>query len=124
MLKRNYMVPGDRPIIAIGYKYNTRKVLYFIAKTDAGSTNSGIPYLSKYTDQISNVFICPVACPLVMSNLFGSVNEVVSHNKSRQSDLALEEYWVTQFGWLLLCATVAMGMTIAIFWKLFHYGVK
>ena len=31
MLKRKYVVPRDRPLIAIGYKYNTQKVLYFIA---------------------------------------------------------------------------------------------
>ena len=52
------------------------------------------------------------------------MNEVDSHNKSRQSDLSLEKWWVTQCGWLRLCATVAMGMTITNCWKLFHYGVK
>ena len=31
----------------------------------------------------------PIACTLVMSKLFGSVNYVVFHNKSRQYDLAL-----------------------------------
>ena len=30
MLRRKPMVPGDRPLIAIGYKYNARKFLYFI----------------------------------------------------------------------------------------------
>ena len=52
------------------------------------------------------------------------MNEVDSHNKSRQSDLALEKWWVTQCGWLQLCTTVAMGMTITNCWKLFSYGVK
>ena len=61
------MVPGDRPLIAIGYKYNARKVLYFIVTENARSTNTGITYLSKYPDQFNNVAICPVACPLVMS---------------------------------------------------------
>ena len=53
-----------------------------------------------------------------------AVNEVDSHNKSRQSDLALEKWWVTQLFWLRLCKTVAMGMNITNFWKLFRYGVK
>ena len=53
-----------------------------------------------------------------------AVNEVDSHNKSRQFDLALEKWWVTQFGWLRLCTTVAMVMTITNCWKLFRYGVK
>ena len=64
------MVPGGRPLIAIGYKYNWRKVLSFIVKYIAGSTKTGIPYLSKYTDQFTNVSIRPVARPLVMSDIF------------------------------------------------------
>ena len=40
------------------------------------------------------------------------MNEVDSHNKSRQSYLALEKWWVTQCGWLRVCTIVAMGMTI------------
>ena len=61
------MVPGGRPLIAIGYKYNTRKVIYFIVTDNAGSTKTGIPYLSNYPDQFTNVSICPVARPLSMS---------------------------------------------------------
>ena len=61
------MVPRGRPLIAIGYKYNARKVLYFIVTYNSGSTNTGVPYLSKYPDQFTNVSICPVARPLVMS---------------------------------------------------------
>ena len=53
-----------------------------------------------------------------------AVNEVDSHNKPRQPDLALKKWWVTQCGWLRLYTTVAMGTTITNFWKLFHYGVK
>ena len=59
-----------------------------------------------------------------MSKCFGSVNEGKSHNKSRQSDLALEKFWVTKCGWLQLCTTVAMGVRITNYWKLFRYGVK
>ena len=61
------MVPGDRPLISIGYKYNARKVLSFIVTDNVGTTKTGIPYLSKYPDQFTNVVIHPVACPLVMS---------------------------------------------------------
>ena len=52
------------------------------------------------------------------------MNEVDYHNKSRQSDLALEKWWATQCGLLWLCTTVAMGMTITNGRKLFLYGVK
>ena len=73
------MVPGERELFAIGYKYNSRKVLSCVATSGAGSTTLGIPYLWKYPDQFSNVLILPVACPLLMSKFFCSVNEVNSH---------------------------------------------
>ena len=108
----------------MGYKYNAQKVLSFIATDNAGSTNTGIAYLSKYPDQFTNVIICPVARPLFMSKINSAVNEVDYHNKSRQSDLALDKWWVTQCVWLRLCTTFSMGMTITNFWKLFRCGVK
>ena len=43
--------PMVRPLIDIGYKYNTRKVLSFIVTEDSGSTKAGITYLSKYPEQ-------------------------------------------------------------------------
>ena len=101
------MVPGYRPLIAIGYKSNARNFVSFIVTDNAGSTNTGIPYLSKYYDQFTNVAIRPVARPHVMSKK-SAVNEVDYYNKSRQSVLALEKWWVTQCGWLWLCTTVAI----------------
>ena len=60
------MVPGDMPLISISFKYNARKVLPFIVTYNYGSTKTGIPYLTKYTDIFTNVAIRPVAHPLVM----------------------------------------------------------
>ena len=48
VLRSKSVVPGDRPLISIGYKYNMQKVLYFIVTDNTGITNTGIPYLSKY----------------------------------------------------------------------------
>ena len=91
------MVPGDMPLIDIGYKYNSQKFIYFIVTDNAGITKTGILYLYKYPDQFTNVAIRPVARPLVISNQY-AVNKVDSHNKPRQSDLALEKWRVTQCG--------------------------
>ena len=118
------MVPGGRPLISIGYKYNARKVRYFIVTDNVGITQAGLTYLFKYLYQFTNVDISPVAFPLVMFKFFPAVNEVYSHNKSRQSDLALEKFRVTQCGWIWLCKTFAMGITITNCWKLFCYGIK
>ena len=68
VLRSKPMVIWGRLIIAIGYKYNALKVLSFIVTDNAGSTKTGIPYLSKYPNQFTNVAIFPVDLPLVMSN--------------------------------------------------------
>ena len=124
LLRSKPMVPGERPLLAIGYNYNERKVQQFVDTEREGSTKLGIPYLSKYPEQFTYVSIRPIACPLLMYKFFGSVNEGDSYNKSRQSYLALEKFWVTQCSWLCLCTTVAIGMKITNCWKLFCYGVK
>ena len=83
VLRSKPMVPGGRPLIAIGYKYNARKVLSFIVTYNAGRTKTGIPYLSKYPDQFTNVVIHPVACPLVISKNISAVNEFDYHVRCR-----------------------------------------
>ena len=45
ILKRNPMVPKDMPPIAIVYKYNSYKVLSFVATEGKGSTKYGITCL-------------------------------------------------------------------------------
>ena len=67
VLRNKHMVPGYRPLIAISYKYNGRKVVYFIVIDNAGRTKTGIPHLSKYPGQLTNVVIRPVARPLVIA---------------------------------------------------------
>ena len=66
MFRRKPMVPRESLIVAIGYKYNAQKVLYFIVTEKKSSTKTGINYLYKYPDQFTNVAICPVARPLFM----------------------------------------------------------
>ena len=38
VLRRKTMVPGERQLLAIGYKYNSCNVLSFVATVGAGST--------------------------------------------------------------------------------------
>ena len=70
VLRSKPMVPRDMPLIDIGCKYNARKFLYFIVTDKAGITKTGIAYLYKYPDQFTNIAICPVVCPFVMSKTF------------------------------------------------------
>ena len=61
VLRSKTMIPRDRPLIDIGYKYNAQKVLYFIVTYNNWITNTGIPYLSKYPGQFTNGNISKLA---------------------------------------------------------------
>ena len=52
-------MPVFRLIIVIGYKYNMWTVIHFIDTEDKVGKNSGIPYLSKYPNPLSNFSIFP-----------------------------------------------------------------
>ena len=38
VLRSKHLVPGGRPLVAIGYKYNARKVLSFIVTDSTGNS--------------------------------------------------------------------------------------
>jgi hypothetical protein len=40
--------PRGTDLLAIGYKYNIKRVLKFVATADAGSTKAGVPYDMKF----------------------------------------------------------------------------
>ena len=76
-------VPGGRPLLAIGYKYNYRKVLGFIATKGAGSNESGDPYLSCLSGIYSNVSVRPVVFPHLLGMYFNDCNSIYNHNRMR-----------------------------------------
>ena len=106
------MFPFGRPLLAIGYKYNSRKVIGFIATEGAGSTELGDPYLSCFHDIYYNVSVRPVVRPHFMGRNLNACNAIENQNRMRQSDLFLEKYWVTQSGYFRLATTVVLGMGI------------
>ena len=61
VLKSNTMVPGDTTLIAIGYMFNTRKVILLTVTEDIWSTKAVITYLYKYTEPFYNFTIRTVA---------------------------------------------------------------
>ena len=73
----------------IGYKYNYRKVLVFIATEGAGTTEPGDPYLSCFYDIYSNVSVSPVVCPRLPHRYFNACNTIDNQNRMLQSDLEL-----------------------------------
>ena len=62
VLKSTPRFPGESLLLAIGYKYNSRKVLVFIATEGAGSTEPGDTYLSHFPDIKLNVRDSYIGC--------------------------------------------------------------
>ena len=83
--------PEDIDLISIGYKYNKKKVLTFIATKGAGSTNAGELYETRFPDKFGNVCVHNGAHPSIISNYFNFSNCVDLHKQAQKFDLALEK---------------------------------
>ena len=117
--------PGGLQIvleICIDYKYNKLKVLTFVLTRGTGSTIAGRPYQARFPDIYGNVHTWDVARPYVISRYFNYSNGVDIHNQAHQSNIALEEDWVTQNPYFRLWTTV-IAMTVTDLWYL-HRSVK
>ena len=88
--------------MAIVYRCISQKVLGFIATEGGRSNDPGVPYLSIYLENYSNVSICPVLCPCAIVSYFSYSDAIDNRNRIRQYDIALEKYWVTQSGYFRL----------------------
>ena len=91
-LKSTPRFPGEITLLDIGYKYNSGKVLGFIATEGSGSTEPGDPYLSRFPEIYYNVSVCPFVHPHLLCRYFNVCNAIDNHNRMRQSDLLLEKY--------------------------------
>ena len=84
VIKGTPRVPGDIPLMAIKYKYKSHKVLGFIDMEGTRSTVPGVPYLSRYPDNYSNVYIFPVLCPNFLGRYFSACN-VIKNQKQDEA---------------------------------------
>ena len=89
VLKSTPRFPGEIPLLAIGYKYNYRNFLGFIATEGAGSTEPGYPYLYRFPEIYSNFSVRPVVLPHLLGRYFNTCNAIDNHNRMRQSDISL-----------------------------------
>ena len=104
-MKSAPIFPGDRTLMDIEYKYRSHKILGFISMQVVESTLPDIPYLYCYPANYYNVSICPFLSTLVIGYV-SECNEIKNHNRMRQSDPALDKYWVKQNGYFRLATTV------------------
>jgi hypothetical protein len=110
------------PLIALGYKYNKRKVICFIATKGAGHTEAGVSYEAKWKDTNGNTCSRHVPRPEIASKYFMESNTIDLFNQSRQAHLKLEKQWVTEDGYFRLVTTL-FGTCVTDAWKAYQYHV-
>jgi hypothetical protein len=97
--------------VAIGYKCNRKKCLFFVCTPGAGKTTAGAPYKATFPDTYGNVQSRDVARPAVISRHFMHSDGIDIHNHIRQHILALESSWRTEESWFSLMTTM-LGITV------------
>ena len=102
VMKSTPIFAGERSLLTIGYKYNSKKVLGCIATEGDVITEPGYSYLSSFPDIFSNVYFHSVVSHHLLGRCFNACNSIDNHNMMRQSDIALEKYWVTYSGYFRL----------------------
>ena len=99
-------------LVALGYKYNSSKVLTFVMTKDAGCTNPGDKkYHARFPDKYGNVHERLMQRPEILSQYFDVSDIIDSHNHLRQFRLGLESHWITRNPWFRI-STSLFGMTI------------
>jgi hypothetical protein len=101
----------------VGYKYNSSKVLCFVATKNSRSTTPGEPYRARFLDDHDNLINRPVDRPQVVSTYFTRWNGIDKHNQARQFELRLEKAWFH-------LVTMIIGICITDAWKGFRYAFR
>ena len=83
------IVPGGRPLLDIGYKYNPRKVPGFITNEGFGITEPGDPRLSRFPDIYSIFSVRPVICTQFLGRHYNACNSIDNHKMMCKSDMLL-----------------------------------
>lgn len=108
------------PLIAMGYKYNKRKVICFVATKGAGHTEAGVSYEAKWKDSNGNTCCRNVPRPELASKYFLESNRIDMFNQARQAELKLEKHWVSEDGYFR-CITTLFGICVTDAWKGYQY---
>ena len=108
--------------MSIGYKYNSRRVLFIFSDEGYIRTDTGDICLYCFYDNYSSFSDFLVVYPCIVYSGLNSCNAIYQHNNMCKYDLALEKYWVTQSGYFGIGTTSALGMGITDAKILFYNG--
>ena len=110
--------------MSIGYKYNSRRVLFIFSDEGYIRTDTGDICLYCFYDNYSSFSDFLVVYPCIVYSGLNSCNAIYQHNNMCKYDLALEKYWVTQSGYFRLATTVALDMGITYGKLLFCHSIS
>ncbi len=109
-------------LIDVGYKYNSSKVLCFVAKKSE-STLPGEPYRARFVDDFENLLSRPVDHPEIILKYFQRTNGIDKHNQARQFELRLQKHSRMQNAWFHL-ATAIIGICVTDAWGGYRYAFR
>jgi hypothetical protein len=111
-------------LIAVGYRYSRKTILFFVLTKNSGSLTDGKPYDMKYTDSYRNVCTRLVDNPDAASKFFATLNVIDTHNQLRQDLLQLKKKWLTKNPYFRLSTTL-LGVNVTDTFLLManHHGI-
>jgi Transposase IS4 len=109
-------------VVAVGYKYNKKRVNCFVFSKGSGHTEPGECYEVKWKDDNGNTRHRDVPRPQVVANYYKNSNTIDVFNQSRQHHLRLEKYWITEDGYFRLITTL-FGIVVTDAWKGYQHHI-
>jgi len=86
-------------LISVGYKYNSRKVLFFISTYNAGPMSPSSYYKATWLDNNGNTMCLQIPCLQIISKYFQHSNAIDKYNHVHQFLLQLEKHWIMEDGY-------------------------
>ena len=93
-------------LYSMGYKYNSKKNLCFVFTEGTSHTKPGEPYVARWKDKNGNSRFQNLPCSECCAKYFKHSNTIDVINQLWQSNLALEEYWITEDGYFRIFTTI------------------
>jgi len=109
-------------LLAIGYKYNSKKILCFVSTKNVGSTEPTCYYEAHWLNKNGNMMSTCVPRPKIINDYLLHLNTIDRHNHVHQFLLWLEKHWKTEDGYFQIITTI-FGICITNAWKAYRFHI-
>ncbi len=109
---------------AIGWKFNSNKVMTFLATDRAGSiAPSPNPYKIRFPDQYGNLRFRNIPRPGIVNLYYQYNNKIDVHNNFRQNFLGLEKKWITLNPYFRMLTTIIGVDVVDCYYLALHHNL-